>query len=88
MGSDSGLLSELVSSSEYSDSEVVFWGLDSWSNVWGDESILGVQQFARRGKLVLLLCFDFKSRHQTLQVTRVCLDLGLGQGDACWSYTN
>ena len=45
--SDSGLLLELLSSLEYLDSEVVFWGSDSWSNVRGDESMLGVQRFAQ-----------------------------------------
>ena len=35
-----------------------------------------------------LLCFDYKSRCQTLWVTRVCLGLGLGQRDARRSYTN
>ena len=37
----SGLDSKLLSSLEYSDSEVWFWGLDSWSDVRGDESMLG-----------------------------------------------
>ena len=32
--------------------------------------------------------FDFKSRHQTLWVTRVRLVLGLGQRDVCRSYAN
>ena len=56
LGSDLKLLSSL----EYSDLEVWFWGLDSWSDVRGDESMLGVQWFACQGKLVLLLRFDLK----------------------------
>ena len=43
LGLDSRLDLELLSSSEYSDSEVWFWGSDSWSDVGGDESMLGIR---------------------------------------------
>ena len=39
----SGLDLKLLPSSEYSDSEVWLWGSDIWSDVRGDESMLGVQ---------------------------------------------
>ena len=69
---------------------MVFWGSDSWSDVRGDESMLGVQRFARSGnKLVLLLRLDFKSSVRPCEQQESIKGLGSGSlNDAHRSYTN